>query len=153
MSWRKWSIYSDTAYEMMDNVSILLLCFHWQKSRALNVIHVYTSVDLDDLSISARIAPRNGGLVCFKDRAQNSLHCGVRCNDGYEHPSSLHDYESIGPATAYEWSFQRTAAEPTMRYPSCVGTSDTNTKSTLIYSLFHFARIVHNTYVPDSIIG
>ena len=124
-----------------------------KNSSPLSVIYVSTPVDLDDLSISARIAPRNGGLVCLKDRAQNSLHGTVSCNAGFEYPLRPNDYESIGPDTAYQWSFQREAADPTMRYLTCIGTSDKNTKSTLISLLFHFLRIARNTYVTDSFLG
>ena len=71
--------------------------------------------------------------------------------NGYEHAARPNDYESIGPDTAYQWSFQRTVAVPTMRNRTCVGTSDINT---LISSVFHFTRMAYSKNVawPHSVL-
>ena len=63
-------------------------------------------------------APDNGGLVCHWHMKQNSQHCGVRCNKGYEFPSRVNDYETCGPGTGYIWSFR--SENPEAHIAGCI---------------------------------
>jgi hypothetical protein len=52
-------------------------------------------------------APDNGGLVCHWFREQNSQFCSVRCNEGYEFPTTgVNSYETCGSTTDFSWSFE-----------------------------------------------
>ena len=52
-------------------------------------------------------APDNGGLVCYWHNEENSQHCSVRCNDGYEFPDRTNDYETCGESTGYKWTHEQ----------------------------------------------
>jgi len=51
-------------------------------------------------------APKNGGVICHWYYEENAQHCTTKCNPGFELPSRTNDYETCGPTTGYEWSYQ-----------------------------------------------
>ena len=78
------------------------------------------------MSLGGNVAPDNGGVVCYKDRERNTLYYAARGNGGYEHLVSPNNYESIGPASAYEWTVDPEMMEIYEKLPTCIGTSNTN---------------------------
>ena len=67
---------------------------------------IYIVVEKQCKNLTRDDAPDNGGLVCHWYREENSQQCGVRCNEGYEFPSRVNNYETCGPTTGYTWSFR-----------------------------------------------
>ena len=66
-------------------------------------------------------APRHGGLVCHQFNELNSIFCAVRCNPGYDHPARVASYETCGPMSNFQWTFQLNKKGRVSKLPPCVG--------------------------------
>lgn len=66
-------------------------------------------------------APENGGLICHWYPGENSQHCSVVCNEGYEHTPEMNSYEFCGPSSGYLWSHELTKTNSSWL---CIGILD-----------------------------
>ena len=95
------------------------MCSNVKSCTSLSLLFVFLKVEKSCQNLTRDDAPLNGGLVCHFYHEENSQQCGVRCNDGYEFPSRVNDYEYCGPVTGYTWSFKR--EDPDALIPPCIG--------------------------------
>ncbi len=100
------------------------------------------SVDQQCQNLTVDDAPLNGGLVCHWYVEVNSQQCAVKCNNGYEFPSRINNYETCGPTTGYEWSFRNT--DPGAIIEPCIGKP---------FSVKYMYRCMHSLQYRSLLLG